>query len=266
LTQYRCFCKNLLLTLLFLITTLTNNRNKFKSMRQFLPLLALGLWIAISMNVTAQLVPQNARLGVHVSPTISWYKAKSDSINGTGIRLTSGIGFMYDRPLFNDSERWILSSGLQITHTGGKFKATNADSITTTALRIKYWEVPLTVKYKFKDKGKFSPFAQAGLIPGITFNTRYDRSTPEFASVVDAKAGSITQPFNLLYTVGGGTDYYIDEKLSAFAGFYYSQGLFNIVTDGDGKAIKNAYLMCKVGVFFNKAPQETPTETAPKDL
>jgi hypothetical protein len=204
-------------------------------------------------NIDFSSLTNNARYGVRLQvPTMSWYIAESDSITGTLPRFALDGGLLYEKAIWTSkTERLFLSSGLYTTSVGGQFKSnTDTDTTLKTKLRIRYWQIPIALRYQFKQRNNFVPFVRLGVSPAVSFNTRYDQNVvnPE---INNDRAGKLTQPFNLFYTLGVGTEHYHKDRHFLY-GLSYNRGTFNIVTDNDNKAIKNHHIALSVSMFFGK--------------
>ena len=184
------------------------------------------------------------RFGLSFTPTFNWFAVENSDIEKEGSPLTLGYGLMIDY-YFKKHSRFILSSGIYLSPHKAAYNAPSPEGLTET--RMRYLEIPIALKFVFNEYGYFTPFGQIGLVPGLSVRGRYDQIGND---IRDEKAKSITQPFDAALRFGGGTEFGLGPDLSAYAGLFYHNGLLNVITDDDGKSIRNRRLMLRLGLFF----------------
>lgn len=138
--------------------------------------------LLLATGALATVKAQNVRLGLSVTPGISWMKfddgqgnTNGDSKFGVNYGLTVDLGF---------ADRYALSTGIFAEHGGAKSETLLGD-VTTN---LTYVNIPLTLKLKTNQFGKFTPYGQVGFTPGVAVQRKVND--------IDAKdeIGILTSP------------------------------------------------------------------------
>lgn len=244
--------------------------------------------VSFSLATYAQ---KSFQLGLQVSPNLSWVKPNSENLERDGLKFGFNFGLIGD---FNFADNYSFSTGIGLANAGGKFIKPDVQTIdnvsrfgkTETDLRLKYIEVPLTLKLKTNEIGYMKYFAQVGF--GIAYN--YDAVADEKFNYVSDPALVLTggsrsnedvdysDEVNALRAsliLGLGAEYNLSGNTSLLLGITFNNGFTNVFSedtysadengnavvarnvDGtnnndrneDGKAVNN-YLLINVGVLF----------------
>jgi hypothetical protein len=187
------------------------------------------------------------RFGAFAAPTISWMRPTTNTDDRREFNVESDgsiTGFMWGLMVdYNFAPNYAIATGVQYNTTGGKILAnavntdTRADAVQMTDFRYRlaYLEVPLHLKLRTDDLSGFRFFGQLGFTGGINIGKKADysvdywdeNSTPRNASGEEVKLkggiGNIA-PVLLQLNVGGGAEYAIGEKLSAYFGVFFNNG------------------------------------------
>ncbi|MCC6185756.1 MAG: PorT family protein [Chitinophagaceae bacterium] len=223
--------------------------------KQLLTIAMLGLTI---LNTQAQSdyatssseTLKKIRFGVYVAPNLSFMRpsaakdgAKTQENGGNKIGFTYGI--MAD---FNFTENYAIATGLQVNTTGGKINTLNPIALDNEAISTKfdytlqYLEVPVALKLKTDQMGKFTIFGQAGLTIGFniskkaTYEILQKRATTDTTYQITEKEkitggiGNIA-PVVFQMNVGAGVQYMIGSKLDGYVGLFFNNGFAPNVTD-----------------------------------
>src|SRR5690606_36334207 len=119
------------------------------------------------------------QLGLQFSPTIGWIKPDVEGVEYSGTKIGFTGGLVGD---FNISDNYAFSTGIFITNTGGKLTNTYADSIFSTEvkahqdIRLKFIEIPLTLKLKTNQIGYLTYFGKFGFGAGFNYDALADYS------------------------------------------------------------------------------------------
>lgn len=237
------------------------------------------------------------QLGFNVSPNLSWIKPNSDNLERDGLKFGFNFGLMAD---FNFAENYSFSTGINLVNAGGKimrpdiqtFNDNNGSPVmgygkTTADIRLKYVEVPLTLKLKTNEIGYMKYFAQFGLGIGVNYDATADEEFTYTANNGNTATLSnddvnYDDEINLLRTsliVGIGAEYNLSGNTSLVLGITFNNGFTNVFSedtykandngeaispllgngsanpeftgkrDQDSKAVNN-YLLLNVGVLF----------------
>lgn len=203
-----------------------NLQDMKKSLFTFLVLLSL-LFIALETQA------QGIRLGLAATPGISWMRYNDGQGNVEGYnKLGINYGLIVD---LGFAERYALSTGVFAEHGGAK-----VDILGEINIKLTYVNIPVLLKMKTNQFGKFTPFGQVGATTGVAVSRKVD----------DIDAKDDFRLFNVSLTAGAGTEYELGGGTSAFAAFHIDNGLVNVGKDtGDGKITKS-FAGLRLGIFF----------------
>ena len=220
---------------------------------------ALLLFIVFSFATYAQ---KSFQFGLQFSPNLSWIKPNSDNVENDGLKFGFNYGLIGD---FNIADNYSISTGISIINTGGKLIFPDRQEVTATSgstqfgygqttadLRLKYIEIPITLKLKTNEIGYMKYYGQFGFGLGVN----YDASADEEFKYVTASNESATlsnndvdykKEINLLRTsliVGLGAEYNLSGNTSIIFGVTFNNGFTNILSedtykaDGNGNAVQ----------------------------
>ncbi len=225
-------------------------------------LLLITLLAAFTSTSMAQ-----ARFGLKLAPNMSWTKPDSPDLDKSGNVFGYTFGLIMDLGV-GVKENYAFSTGILLNNTGGKFSQpfTYTDNGTEktdqleSRLKLRYLEVPLTMKLKTNEVGYMTYFGLIGV--GTAFNLRaksdqetIDPTTGEKTTKEDVDIGDNTNLFKASLIVGGGIEFNITGDTHLMAGISYNGGFTNTfdgVKDDDGKDVKvlQNYLELNLGVYF----------------
>ncbi len=211
----------------------------------------------------------NFRLGLHVSPSISWMAALSDNmVNSNGSNIGLKVGVMGE-VVFGANENYAFETGIgfafnqggTLLHTqAGKFLA-NSELNTPAAAaldvnsdiqyQVQFVEIPVALKLKTREfANRLSYFANIPMFfIGIPTRSRGDitgvpidaeGSNPTYAPIpgetVEAEKENIgkdVNELNLSWGIGGGVEYSVGSTTTIYAGLYYQDGFLDMTRDKD---------------------------------
>jgi hypothetical protein len=220
--------------------------------------------IFLSTTVIGQGSP--VKLGLRVAPNIGWMTSSAKHYEGDGVSGGVTAGFVSE---FYFSEHYAFSTGFNFLFLNGKLKYPDVQTpegstvqetgILTRKYNFIYLEIPLMLKMKTKDFGKFDFFGQIGFGTGIRLKTKSkDSFQPETGDAVSSK-NVITDQTSLIresVLIGIGTEYHIDESTTLVVGVNYSNSLNNLLTGNNAKypdvkaqGVLN-YIELNIGVLF----------------
>jgi hypothetical protein len=202
------------------------------------------------VDITESETLKKIRFGVYVAPNLSFMRpsaakdgAKTQENGGNKIGFTYGL--MAD---YNFTENYAIATGLQVNTTGGKINTTNPLATIGEALTTKfdyslqYLEVPVALKLKTDQMGKFTIFGQAGLTVGFNISKKATYEIVQKGATTDTTykvadkekiTGSIGNiaPIVFQMNVGAGIQYMIGSKLDGYAGLFFNNGFAPNITD-----------------------------------
>ncbi|WP_069658905.1 porin family protein [Arcticibacter eurypsychrophilus] len=189
---------------------------------------------------SAQLSGSNTQLGFTVSPNLGWLSGDGSINDGT--RAGVSYGLLADLAL---SSNYYFSSGFTITSINGRAM----EEQTSTNYKIKYIEVPLTLKLKSQPTSIGRYYGQFGLGTGYKIGAKADISEGVGTTKrTDVDISSNINFFRISMIAGAGVEWKVNESLNVMTGLTYNNG-FTSMND-EGTKIKNSYLALTLGIFF----------------
>lgn len=200
----------------------------------------------------------NLRLGLHLSPTVSWISTDDDLINRTssnvGIRIgAAGEYYMSENIAFTGGLGVSFGQGGTLQHEdGGNFwpnSSLSDDRLNTgekplpdgvkLKYKLQYLEIPMGIKFRSNEKGYLRYFAELPVLTmGMNLGAKGDIIAGETSSENES-IGKDVNFFNFQLGLGAGVEYAISPSTSLVGGLYFNAGL-NDITKNDGvKAISN---------------------------
>jgi hypothetical protein len=205
---------------------------------------------------------KSVAMGVKLAPNIGWIKTDGDGYSSEGIVPGLSWGLIAD---FYFAENYAFSTGFSVSFHNGKvsYPDIQSDAIgwLNRRYRLKYIDIPMLVKMKTNDIGKFRFFGQIGLQPGVRIDSKakdsFKSTSPVFTANKDwHNIDSQTNLFRATMLVGAGIEYPIDNSTAIVAGINFINGLSDVLknenaVDGtvEHKGIPNAFEI-SLGIIF----------------
>ena len=225
----------------------------------------LLLFILLAVFTTGSFA--QVRFGLKLSPNLSWTKPDSRDLDASGNIFGYSFGLITDF-VVGSKENYAFSTGILLNNTGGKY--TQSFTVTDTSnnsstiyklesrLKLRYIEVPLTLKLKTNEIGYMTYYGQIGIGTAFNIRSKADVENVEGGQIVkveDVDLGDNTNLFKASLIVGGGIEYNITGETYLMAGITYNGGFTNTfdgVKDDDGNDVKvlQNYLELNLGVYF----------------
>ena len=211
---------------------------------QLVSILILALsFISFSSNFYAQEV----RLGLSMTPNVSWLKSTDGFHTTEGINGNFGYALIID---FVQNDWLSISSGLHIFDTGGKMKFYDPEikegiyiQSSSREYRLKYVELPLSLKARSKQIGYSTIYGQVGVGLGLNIGVSANIENQNSFELVDDECVPLnvydyTDPnyqvhddfklFRASYIVGAGVERELNEYLSLIIGLNFNSAFLNI--------------------------------------
>ncbi len=229
--------------------------------------------LAVATISFSQKRNKDIRIGFLLEPNISWFHPAENGIKNDGSKVGINYGLMIDYE-FNDN--YILTTGLQISHVGGKLSYTgnswtdkhvgyiSADnsSVNNTAnynIGLQYLQIPFAIKLLSDNKSKTNFWGSFGGFLAIPLKARADVQTNfavggvnNYSKDNDNVIGNI-QPINIGMQIGAGIETPISDKNILVMGLIFNNGFIDATRNGswgdDGRINLNN-ISLKLGVFF----------------
>lgn len=218
----------------------------------------------LTTSLSAQTKPW--KIALHVDPNVSWIKPDSKYITAGDNKLNFGFGVSIDK-MFTDN--YAIGTGFNVLNTGGaltyyKYGATEdgarAISLLERTYKLRYLEIPVTLKLRTKEIGYITYWAQVGVGLGVNIRSKSDETIDykklEYQDSTDnttrwLDATSVTDQsiedediaddisiFRAGLIVAGGIEYNLAGDASIVAGVCFNNAFTNILK-GQGVASTN---------------------------
>ena len=202
---------------------------------------------------TGSVFGQGIRFGIHIDPAITWLS--SDVSDVSSGRAQAGFDF----GLFADyyfAQNYAFATGVSLFNTGGELKYDKGISLHTkdgnkiidpggtVKYKIQYVKIPVALKFKTIEIGRFTYSANLGLDPMIRVSTRVN-----FRDVKDVHANQETKLFNFGWHFGLGGQYSLGGETAIFAGLFFMNTFTDITKPAHDKITSNN-LLFRMGIVF----------------
>jgi hypothetical protein len=233
------------------------------SMKKLNTFVLFLLFAVASTNAMAQKLP--VKLGLRVAPAIDWMNPGTKDYNYNGIKPGVTIGFVSD---IYFADRYAFATGFDFMFLNGKVIYSDSVYMESDSkvhngevqrkYNIIYLQIPIMIKMKTKDFGRFSFYGQIGF--GTAFRLKAS-ATDEFkpdkgnATELDYSLDNGTTLIRESIIIGGGAEFHLDQSSRILVGLNYSNSLNNILTGYNyktGEAIKSTlnFLELNIGFLF----------------
>lgn len=222
--------------------------------------LLIGLTLATMVSAQGK----SFKIGIKLSPGVGFLRTDVGDIATNGRPMRLGYGLIFDRMF---SENYALGFGLNMIEFGGHAEYTNvfSDSQSDPTIqyvrrdydKVKYIEMPLTLKLRTAMIGKMMYWGQFGVGLGYLFSGFADEKTSnlyvqsnstengpfertfESSESIDDKLDikSELSPFRVSMIVAAGAEYPISGSTYLSYGITYNGGILSMYRNGD-KVIK----------------------------
>lgn len=207
------------------------------SMKQTIRLLLVILIAAGGTHLFAQ---KSISLGLKIAPNLAWMNPGEKEYKFNGVAMGASFGFVSD---FFFSPHYGLSTGFTFSFLNGNLTFPYSSAPDTGTMNRKYnfryLEIPVMVKMKTKEYGRFSFYAQIG------FGTGFRLKVQAHDEFITGSHGTLTDKSNLssdettlireAILVGIGTEVKLDESFRLTLGLNYSNTLNNVLKGNNTK-------------------------------
>ncbi|MBO6516895.1 MAG: PorT family protein [Bacteroidia bacterium] len=241
------------------------------NLKRFQTSIFTAILVVISLNANAQ--DQRFRIGLKFSTNLSWISPVSKNIDRVGSSLGYSYGVMAD---YNFQKYYALSSELLFTDLAGSIvhtdRLTYTDSMGTTShsdvqydYKFKYIQIPISIKFKTKQFGYWTYWAQFGFSPSFLTQATAD-ITGKTVPFDDPTGIRVNKKVNDEYhydnfddkvffmrfplIIGAGVEYNVAGNTSLYAGLRMDNNFLNVFVADDLTQAKNNFASLNVGVFF----------------
>lgn len=215
----------------------------------------LALFVILFIFLVNTYGEEGVKFGVYVEPQMSWLVPDIKTIDKDGARFNVKGGLIVD---FFFAENYAFSTGISISNTGGnllyndsltlKVHESEQDFAPETSInyKLQYLTIPVGLKFKTKQLGYFTLYANLGLLPEINIKARADASGN---LLEDDNISDELNLFNMSYYFGGGIEYSLGGNTALFTGINYHNGFIDVLKSKNAKEVQNV-LSLSLGIMF----------------
>ena len=208
-------------------------------------ILLFPLALSLSMMALAQ---KSFQLGLQLSPNISWINPDSEGLEYENKKAGFSYGLIGD---FNISDNYAFSTGISIFSAGGEISYPDRQEIsgignqagrTTANIRLKYIQIPLTLKLRTNEIGYMKYYGQFGFGAAFNYDASADKEFKYLSTTISEDAVDYGNEINLFRAsliIGLGAEYNISGNTSLIFGLSFDNGFINILSKDIYKADDN---------------------------
>lgn len=239
--------------------------------------------LIITIASNAQNEQENRfRFGLKGSMNFNWFKSNSKNIENGGVKLGYSYGIMGD---YNFTKNYAFSTEFLITDIRANLKFVNTmkestnfnndslfDQFSSASIdyKVKYIQIPLSIKFKTKEIGMITYWAQFGFAPSFLAGVKADYLgvTPadEYAKLdvndkdndkyhlIDTKDDVVFNDkvffIRVPLIIGAGIEYNLSGNTSLYTGLRLDNGFTNTFPKDEKTKANLNYLSVTAGLFF----------------
>lgn len=200
---------------------------------------------------------KHVRLSFVGDPSVNWMRTSNSSTENGKSTLGYDFGLNGDF-YFSEDERYSLSTGIQISNTGGelsyhsnsnfRFSGSTLPAVSKIKYQIRYVEIPLAIKLRTDQFNRVKYWGVLGLSGMLKISSK---GTSNDGTLKKANISDEVNLFNLAMNMGVGFDYDLGGSNSVTTGLIFQNGLMDVTTDNafSDKTIINS-LKLKIGLIF----------------
>jgi hypothetical protein len=239
-------------------------------MKKVFAILAIALFAAPALHAQSD---ESARFGIKISPSTAWLRPDSRGLKSDGNMFGYTFGLMSEFPI-GTTGNYRFATGLFLNNGGGTFTtdytfvAAPGESEQVRPLRnevrLRYIDLPLTMKMMTNEIGYIRYFAQLGFTAGFNIRANADFEEPikdasgfytlGFKTIEQENVSSDYNLFRGGLVIGGGLEYNFSGQTAVLLGVTYNNGFTNILNGieiNDRRArLFYDYLELTLGIFF----------------
>lgn len=244
------------------------------------------LFIIVSMLFAASVVQAQEqskfRFGLKGALNLGWSKAESKNIGGNGMALGYAYGLMGD---YYFQKNYALSTEFLFSHVHNKFQfeqpmyqSSDVDNngkidtfnLVSARFRSQYLQIPLSMKFRTKEIGYLTYWAQFGVGPGFLISAKADYEgvepvgdyedlpvndkSSDVYHLADVKTGASFDDkvffFRFPVIIGAGIDYKMAGNASLHLGLRIENSFSDVFLKDDAVKLNNNLISLSTGVFF----------------
>lgn len=215
-------------------------------MRKLVPVLLLSV---IALNGYTQDF-KKFRFGLMGNGAIQWLQTDVKGVESAGIVFRAGYGLATEFAL--SEGRFSFGTGLMVNDLGGKldlpnnaidntktyffpdFKTDSSNFVATErTYKLRYVDLPITLKMKTNEIGMLTYFGRFGVLPGIRVKGKADTQLESTENIEEYKSDydvlKDSQLFKVGLLIGAGFEYNLSGNTSVLVGLDFHNGFTNIL-------------------------------------
>jgi predicted porin len=235
---------------------------------------ALVILVAATVGTTSLIAQDETgvRFGMKLSPNLGFVNPDTRGYSSSGSNAGYTFGLMAEFPI-GTSGNYQFATGLNLNNVSGAWKETYtyAEDVTgptrtrdlETNVKLRYIELPLTIKMMTNEIGYMRYFGQVGFGNAVNIRAKADIIVPTIAGTRTDGTAIVTEftelenedmqdnisPYKASLIVAAGMEYNFSGNTSLLVAVTYNNGFTDILKTDDIKAMAN-YLELTVGIFF----------------
>lgn len=215
------------------------------------------------------------RIGFKIMPGLNWVKTNTSDVRKDGNGLGFSFGLMSDIKL---GDNYFFSPEISITTMSNKIKMKDTVQYSlvtndrynnvTYKYNLKYFEIPLTFKFRSNENDGMRYWAQFGIAPGFIIGSKVstlanklgasrpfptdEKYIPNLSDNDQYDFREHSDNINVLrcsMILGTGIEYRLSGNTSFYAGLRFNNGFTDFLGDSKSKAINNV-MGLELGIFF----------------
>ncbi len=223
--------------------------------------------IGLTHGITTMAQTKPFRFGIKVTPNVGWLKPHTDDYESEGAAMGFGWGFISDISL---TDNYFFTTGFDMEWDASalsypdKKEGIDETGVLTRDYKLRYIDIPLSLKMKTDKFDKFNYFGQLGMKVGFRIGSK---SNDAFAYtdqdgqkiINETENENINEDINLVRAAilfGAGAEYSLAESTSLMVSIAYLNGITNILngtndvdTQLKERAIFNSFQL-NIGIIF----------------
>ncbi len=228
---------------------------------KFILILVASTLIASStyaQSSTSTALDKKIRFGFKLDAGSSWLGPKESYVQKDGSKFYFSYGFVAD---FTLTENYIIATGLNISHAGGKLLMKNGYGLkddgaidngkpNAYAISLQYLEIPFALKLKTDAIKGIKYYGQFGTYLGINLAARMDAEIDNVTYSKEKITGEV--PVNMGLDLGIGIEYPFNNKTYGSFGLGFRNGFIDATKQSswhDGKVNVNAFFL-RTAIYF----------------
>lgn len=239
----------------------------------------LILFIVLASPQLSQAQDSKFIFGLKGAMNIGWIQAKTKTVTSNGVALGYSYGIMGD---YKFTKNYSIAAEFLISNIQGNMQYVGDDGFAVFKndtsekqvdnlnykLNLQYIQIPISMKFRTKEIGYITYWAQFGVAPGFMIGNKADLSgdLPSIIANDDPTNFNLNKeegddfavvgfddkvfPIRMGLIIGGGIEYSLAGSTSLYAGIRLNNGFTDLFVVDKGVDAFNGLMSLNVGLFF----------------